>query len=241
MAQGVAWSARRARHAVHGRRPGPRAADQARRDRAARRAGSSRCPFERWWQVLVEHRLPGHRRALHPSGQRPGRDRRQRDDRPRDPRGPPGRRRGPRALRRRRALLRHRLGAARAAARRRRSSPARSRPPRRSPPRSPPAGRGAVDYTPSFVDGIGARPAAGDVAARAAAPRRARSSVSLDEIAAAIRLLAERTRVVAEGAGAAAVAAALSGRAGGGKIVCVVSGGNIDPAKLATILNGEAP
>jgi threonine dehydratase len=46
---------------------------------------------------------------------------------------------------------------------------------------------------------------------------------------------------VSEGAGAASVAAALSGRAGGGKVVCVVSGGNIDAAVLATILRGETP
>ena len=51
---------------------------------------------------------------------------------------------------------------------------------------------------------------------------------TLDEAAAAIRLLAERVRVIAEGAGALAPAVALSGRAGGGRIVCIVSGGNID-------------
>jgi threonine dehydratase len=56
-----------------------------------------------------------------------------------------------------------------------------------------------------------------------------------------VRVLAERARVVAEGAGALAVAAALSGRAGSGKIVCVVSGGNIDAARLAAILAGETP
>jgi len=65
--------------------------------------------------------------------------------------------------------------------------------------------------------------------------------IGLDAIAGAVRLLAERNRVVAEGAGAAAVAAALSGEAGGGRIVCVVSGGNIDSTKLATILAGETP
>jgi threonine dehydratase len=65
--------------------------------------------------------------------------------------------------------------------------------------------------------------------------------VSLTQVANAIRLLVERNRIVAEGAGAASVAAALSGKAGGGKIVCVVSGGNIDPAKLAVILNGNIP
>jgi threonine dehydratase len=46
---------------------------------------------------------------------------------------------------------------------------------------------------------------------------------------------------VAEGAGALAAAAALSGRAGEGRIVCIVSGGNIDADKLATILAGDVP
>jgi len=65
--------------------------------------------------------------------------------------------------------------------------------------------------------------------------------VSFDEIAAAIRLLAAKHHIIAEGAGAAAVAAALSGRAGKGDIVCIVSGGNIDAAKLGAILAGETP
>ena len=56
-----------------------------------------------------------------------------------------------------------------------------------------------------------------------------------------MRLLAERVRVIAEGAGALAPAVALSGRAGGGKIVCIVSGGNIDFSVLARILAGETP
>ena len=64
---------------------------------------------------------------------------------------------------------------------------------------------------------------------------------SLEEIAAAIRLLADRNSVIAEGAGAASVAAAVSGRAGSGKVVCVVSGGNIDAETLAKILYGETP
>jgi threonine dehydratase len=66
-------------------------------------------------------------------------------------------------------------------------------------------------------------------------------AIPLDETAAAVRTLAERARVVAEGAGALAVAAALSGRAGGGRIVCIVSGGNIDAARLAAILQGHTP
>ncbi|MGA8327272.1 MAG: hypothetical protein WB757_14445, partial [Candidatus Cybelea sp.] len=52
--------------------------------------------------------------------------------------------------------------------------------------------------------------------------------VTLDETRRAMRVLAERSRVIAEGAGALPVAAALSGKAGDGPIVAVVSGGNID-------------
>jgi threonine dehydratase len=63
----------------------------------------------------------------------------------------------------------------------------------------------------------------------------------LDDTAAAVRLIAERARVIAEGAGALATAVALSGRVGGGKVVCVVSGGNIDFGMLATILAGGTP
>jgi threonine dehydratase len=66
-------------------------------------------------------------------------------------------------------------------------------------------------------------------------------AMPLVAIADAVRLLVERNRVVAEGAGATPVAAALAGRAGTGRIVCVVSGGNIDGAKLAKILGGELP
>ena len=66
-------------------------------------------------------------------------------------------------------------------------------------------------------------------------------TASIEETAAAVRLLAERTRIVAEGAGALATAAALAGHAGEGQIVCVVSGGNIDASTLAPILVGETP
>jgi threonine dehydratase len=63
----------------------------------------------------------------------------------------------------------------------------------------------------------------------------------LADVAAAVRLLAERARVVAEGAGALALAAALAGEAGEGKVVCIVSGGNIDLAVLSEILAGRVP
>ena len=56
-----------------------------------------------------------------------------------------------------------------------------------------------------------------------------------------MRILLERNRVVAEGAGAAAVAVAISGQAGNGRIACVISGGNIDLHKVGTILEGRTP
>jgi threonine dehydratase len=64
-------------------------------------------------------------------------------------------------------------------------------------------------------------------------------TASLEEIAAALRLMAERNRVIAEGAGAVALAVALSGNAGKGHIACIVSGGNIDLAKLTKILGAH--
>lgn len=97
------------------------------------------------------------------------------------------------------------------------------------------------DYTPSFVDGAGASLVLPGMWERTKGLLDGAHVATLDETAAAIRLLAERTRVIAEGAGALAVAAALSGRAGSGRIVCVVSGGNIDVARLTTVLAGETP
>ncbi|HEY3566178.1 MAG TPA: pyridoxal-phosphate dependent enzyme, partial [Casimicrobiaceae bacterium] len=102
-------------------------------------------------------------------------------------------------------------------------------------------GGGTVDFTPSFVDGAGSRELLPRVWERASQLLDDALAIPLDDVAAAIRLLAERTRVVAEGAGALAVAAAVSGRAGGRRIVCIVSGGNIDSAVFARILAGETP
>jgi len=98
-----------------------------------------------------------------------------------------------------------------------------------------------VPYTPSFVDGIGATSVLAEMWPLASTLLAGSLVSSLGDVAAAVRLLAERARVIAEGAGAAAVAAAVAGRAGGGKVVCVVSGGNIDLAKLAVILEGGVP
>lgn len=96
-----------------------------------------------------------------------------------------------------------------------------------------------VDYTPSFVDGIGGKSVLPDIWPRVRDLLDDSLVVSLDEIRAAIRLLAERQRVIAEGAGAASVAAALAGQAGRGKVVCVVSGGNIEREILAGILAAD--
>lgn len=96
-----------------------------------------------------------------------------------------------------------------------------------------------VDYQPSFVDGIGAPEVFPEMFELTRELVDGSLVAGLDEVTASVRLLAERARVVAEGAGATPVAAALAGKAGGGKVVCVVSGGNIDTAKLAPILAGR--
>jgi threonine dehydratase len=98
-----------------------------------------------------------------------------------------------------------------------------------------------ITYTPSFVDGIGAPFVLPEMWPLASRLLDGSLVMSLAEVAAAVRLLADRNRVIAEGAGATPVAAALAGKAGGGKIVCVVSGGNIDLGKLVKILAGGMP
>jgi threonine dehydratase len=98
-----------------------------------------------------------------------------------------------------------------------------------------------VDYQASFVDGSGSRSVLEPMWPRVSEVVDGAFSVSLEETAAAVRTLAERGRVVAEGAGALALAAALSGRAGSGKVVCIVSGGNIDLSTLAEILGSSLP
>ena len=98
-----------------------------------------------------------------------------------------------------------------------------------------------VPHTSSFVDGIGAPRVFPEMFELASRLLDGSLVVSLSEVADAIRVLAERGHVVAEGAGAVSVAAARSGQAGTGTVACVVSGGNLDPAKLATILSGGAP
>jgi threonine dehydratase len=94
-----------------------------------------------------------------------------------------------------------------------------------------------VDYQPSFVDGSGSRRVLDPMWPRLQEVVDEAVAVPTADTEAAVRTLAERVRVIAEGAGALSTAAALAGRAGSGKVVCVVSGGNINLATLAGILN----
>jgi threonine dehydratase len=98
-----------------------------------------------------------------------------------------------------------------------------------------------VEYTPSFVDGSGGRLVLPGMWPIVSSLVDGALVASLDETAEAVRLLAERVRVIAEGAGALALAAARGGRAGSGKIACIVSGGNVDFSVLCRILGGETP
>ena len=95
-----------------------------------------------------------------------------------------------------------------------------------------------VDYQASFVDGSGSRRVLDTMWPQVAPLVDGALSIPVAEVAAAVRLLAERARVIAEGAGALALAAALSGRAGSGRVVCIVSGGNINLSTLAETFSG---
>lgn len=100
--------------------------------------------------------------------------------------------------------------------------------------------RGEASYfdgwAPSFVDGAGGKSVLPTMWPMLAELVDGSIVVSLEDVAAAMRMIAERVHVVAEGAGATAVAAALSGRAGTGKVVAVVSGGNIDLSRFAELV-----
>jgi threonine dehydratase len=95
-----------------------------------------------------------------------------------------------------------------------------------------------VDYAPSFVDGAGSRRVLDSMWPRVQPLVDGAFSVPIADAAAAVRTLAGRAHVTAEGAGALALGAALAGRAGTGKVVCIVSGGNINLGKLSEILQG---
>ena len=93
-----------------------------------------------------------------------------------------------------------------------------------------------VEYTPSFVDGIGSKMVFPNMFEHARKLLDGSLVVTLNEAAQAMKFVAERNRVIIEGAAACAVAAARSGRAGSGKVVAIVSGGNIDLDKFAQLV-----
>lgn len=92
-----------------------------------------------------------------------------------------------------------------------------------------------VHVRPSFVDGIGSKTVFANMFELARKLQDGSLVVSLNEAAQAMKLVAERNHVIVEGAAACAVAAARSSRAGSGKIVAIVSGGNIDLDKFAQL------
>ena len=93
-----------------------------------------------------------------------------------------------------------------------------------------------AEWQASFVDGAGGKSVTERMWQRMRPVTDGSITVTLDQTREAMRLIAEKTRTIAEGAGALALAAALTGEAGEGPIVCVVSGGNIDLGKFAELV-----
>jgi len=93
------------------------------------------------------------------------------------------------------------------------------------------------DWQASFVDGAGGQSVTERMWQRMQPIVDGTITVTLDQVRDAMRLIAEKTRTISEGAGALSVAAALTGQAGEGPIVCVVSGGNIDLAKFSELVS----
>jgi threonine dehydratase len=92
------------------------------------------------------------------------------------------------------------------------------------------------DWQASFVDGAGGQSVTERMWQRMQPIVDGTITVTLDQTREAMRLIAEKSRAVAEGAGALSLAAALTGQVGEGPIVCVVSGGNIDLKKFAELV-----
>jgi threonine dehydratase len=250
MAQGVAWCARAAGVPCHV--VVPDTAPRAKLDAIERLGGRvAAVPFARWWQVFEERRfdgLDGH--FVHPVGDRAviagnatiGLE--ILEDLPEVaavlvPFGGGGLSCGIAAA----------LGAAGSAARVIACEVATAAPLAASLVAGRPTG---IEHRPSFVDGIGGRTILAEMWPLCSSLLAGSSVVTLDDIASAIRALVARVRVVAEGAGAAALAAGLARRdavgGGGARVsmpdgpcVCVISGGNLDPATLVTILGGATP
>jgi threonine dehydratase len=240
MAQGVAYAARL--RGVPATIVVPEHAPQAKIDAIARYGGRViRVPYEEWWQVLVTGRYEGAAgRFVHPVA----------DDRVMAGNGTIG------------LELREQLddfdavvvpygggglltGIASAVKAERPAVRFYSAEPETGAPAAASLAAGTatpVEYAASFVDGSGSRELIPAVWEHASQLLDGAFAIPLAEVADAIRTVAERARVIPEGAGALAPAAALSGRIEGARrIVCVVSGGNIDAAVFARILRGETP
>ena len=93
-------------------------------------------------------------------------------------------------------------------------------------------------WTSSFVDGAGGQSMIPRMWQRMRPVVDGAIVVTLEQTRAAMRLMAEKSRIIAEGAGALPLAAALTGQAGDGPIVAIVSGGNIDLAKFCELIGG---
>jgi len=96
-----------------------------------------------------------------------------------------------------------------------------------------------VEYRPSFVDGIGSKTVFANMFELARTLLDGSLVVTLQEAAQAMKLAAERNRVIVEGAAACAIAAAFLGRAGAGKVAAIVSGGNIDLEKFSELVKSS--
>jgi threonine dehydratase len=96
------------------------------------------------------------------------------------------------------------------------------------------------DWTPSFVDGAGGQSVFPRMWERMRPVVDGCIVVTLDETKRAMRLIAEKARVIAEGAGALAVAAALTGKTDRGPLVAIVSGGNVDMSRFCELISSSA-
>jgi len=92
------------------------------------------------------------------------------------------------------------------------------------------------EWKASFVDGAGGHSVIPRMWERMRPIVQGSRVISLAEVRNAMRLMADKARVIAEGAGALGLAAALTGELGAGPIVAVVSGGNIDLDKYCALL-----
>ncbi len=97
------------------------------------------------------------------------------------------------------------------------------------------------DWQASFVDGAGGQSMFPRMWERMKPVVDDYLVVTLEETRSAMRILAEKARVIAEGAGALSVAAALSGKAGDGPVVAIISGGNIDLKKFCELVSQPSP